>query len=106
MKRHIPTRYAGIYYSERQGGKRSYEVRYRDSAGKDRFKTCGDKLQDALDVQADIRVRKRRGEKVAPNRMLFSETVELWRKHRRGNDGKPKKIGEKELNEMSGAVSF
>lgn len=88
MKRHVSVAgHKGIYYSELNGGKRSYEVRYVDSDGRLRFEVVGPKLQQALDRAAEIRVKKTKGERVAPNRMLFQECVEEWRLHRKGRKG-------------------
>jgi len=89
MKRHVPVAgHKNVYYSERVSG-RTYEIRYRDSAGKLRFETCGPKLRDALDRQADVRVKLNRGERVSPNRMTLEECVSEWRLHRRGRKGEP-----------------
>lgn len=81
-RRHISVKNRpGIYYSLRADDSRMYEVRYRDSLGKDRFDTKDGtllSLQDALDHQADIRVRMGRGEKVAPTKKTLADVAEEW----------------------------
>ena len=78
MNRHIPVpKHTGIYKSETSTGW-SYEVCYTDSNGKRRWKVCGHNLQDALDYQADIRLRLRKGEKVAPQRIRFQQVADEW----------------------------
>lgn len=81
-RRHVPVKgRRGIYFSEGKSGK-VYEVRYVDSKGQDRFKTTGPLLRDALDFQADIRVRLGKGERVVVVRMRLSELAKEWDAHR------------------------
>lgn len=67
----------GIYYSV-YGGVKKFEVRYTDSDGKSRFETCGTRLSDALDRQAEIRRALGLGERVAPSRKTFGEVADEW----------------------------
>lgn len=83
MRRHVPLKgHRGIYYSERANGTRTYEVRYVDSEGKQRFEACGDRLKDALERQAQIRVSLGKGERVAPSRKTYGEVADEWKRQR------------------------
>jgi len=67
-------KYAGVFLS-RSG---SYEIAFRDSDGKLRFKTVGKNLQDAVAAREELRGRVRRGERVAPARVTFAEFAQTW----------------------------
>jgi integrase len=70
----------GIYYRKTPKG-RKYEVTFTDTTGRQRWKTIPgtDNLKDAEAALEELRSKLRRGERVAPARLTFAETVELWR---------------------------
>jgi hypothetical protein len=55
-----------------------YEIAYRDSDGRLRFKTIGDNLEAAKAARAEIVVKLDRGERVAPSRTTFAEWSAEW----------------------------
>src|SRR5215217_166093 len=59
-------KHPGIYYREGKRGRR-YMFPYRDSEGRQRWKTVEGDLQDALDARNDLRRRMRNGEPVRPS---------------------------------------
>ena len=68
----------GIYYRLAADGRRRYEITYRDSDGRQRWKTVDGGLQDAKADLEELRGRMRRGERVAPTRFTLTELVDLW----------------------------
>ncbi len=68
----------GIYYREGQDGRRRYEIGYRDSAGKQRWKAVTGNLKDAEAALEEVRGRLRRGERVAPTRQTFEDVAKAW----------------------------
>lgn len=68
----------GIYYREDRRGKRRYEVTYRDSEGRQRWKVIPGGLKDAEAALEDVRRKLRRGERVKPTQATFAEVAELW----------------------------
>ena len=74
-KRHA-TRYPGIFYREGKRGRR-YMFSYRDSDGRQRWKSVDGDLQNARDEQEETRKRRRRGETVRPfnPRLTFREAA-------------------------------
>ncbi|MBA2643147.1 MAG: site-specific integrase [Actinobacteria bacterium] len=68
----------GIYYRLGADGKRRYEITYRDSDGRQRWKTVSGGLKDAQTALEDIHGRRRRGERVSPTRATFAEVAEAW----------------------------
>ena len=68
----------GIYYRFGADGKRRYEITYRDSDGRQRWKTVSGGLKDAESALEDIHSRRRRGERVAPTRATFAEVAGTW----------------------------
>src|SRR5437899_2138614 len=67
-------KYPGVYKSV--SGK--YEIAYRDSDGRLRFKTIDGDLQAAVAAREEIQGKKRRGEHVAPTKMTFGDYAEQW----------------------------
>ncbi len=68
----------GIYYRERQDGRRRYEIGYRDSAGKQRWKAVPGNLKDSEAALEEVRGRLRRGERVAPTNQTFEDVARAW----------------------------
>ena len=78
-RRAVP-RHRGIYYRPRPDGKIAppYEIFYVDSTGKQRWETIDGTLEDAEARRADLRIRRRRGERIAPARQTFEEYAREW----------------------------
>src|SRR5215218_4859976 len=79
-RRKAVPRHRGIYYRPRVDGKIAppYEVFYVDSAGKQRWETIDGSLEDAEARRADLRLRRRKGERIAPTRQTFEEYARYW----------------------------
>jgi integrase len=67
-------RYPGVYRSV--SGR--YEIAYRDSDGKLRFKAVGTNLQDAVAARAEIVGKVRKGVRVAPVKLTFQAWSGQW----------------------------
>ena len=78
-RRPVP-RHAGIYYRPRPGGKVQppYEIRYLDSSGKRRWEVVHGSLDDAQARRAELRLRRRRGERIEPIRQTFADYAREW----------------------------
>jgi len=78
-RRPVP-RHPGIYYRPRPGGKvvPPYEVPYLDSSGKRRWAVVHGSLDDAEARRAELRLRRRRGERIEPIRQTFAEYAREW----------------------------
>jgi integrase len=72
--RRVKTKAPGIYRSV--SGK--YEIQYRDSDGRLRFKTVGGSFEGAKEARADVLGRIRKGEAVRSTRQNFGEFAEAW----------------------------
>ena len=81
----------GIYYREGQHGRR-YEIAFRDSDGRQRWKVTGGNLKEAEGALEAMRGRMRRGERVAPTRVTFEEGVALWRPTLASLDSDPGRV--------------
>lgn len=68
----------GIYYRKGADGRRRYEITYRDSEGRQRWKVVPGGLKDAEAALEEVRARLRRGERVAPTKLTFAEVAEQW----------------------------
>lgn len=68
----------GIYYREGKDGQRRYEITYRDSTGKQRWKVVPGGLKEAEAALEDVRRKIRMGERVAPSRVTFAEVAAQW----------------------------
>jgi integrase len=79
-RRKAVPRHRGIYYRPRTDGKIAppYEIFYVDSVGKQRWETVDGSLEDAEARRADLRIRRRRGERIAPTRQTFAEYAHEW----------------------------
>jgi integrase len=64
----------GVYRSN--SGK--YEVQYRDSDGRNRFKTVEGGLMDAVAYRAELVGKINKGERIAPSRLTFGDYAEEW----------------------------
>jgi integrase len=79
--RRLPVpRHPGIYYRPGPEGKVQppYEVRYLDSSGKRRWAVVHGSLDDAEARRAELRLRRRRGERIEPIRQTFAEYAWEW----------------------------
>ena len=78
-RRPVP-RHPGIYHRPRPSGKvmPPYEIAYLDSAGKRRWEIVHGSLDDAEARRAELRLRRRRGERVQPTRQTFDEYAAGW----------------------------
>jgi integrase len=68
----------GIYYRAGRDGRRRYEITFRDSEGRQRWKVVPGGLKDAEAALGEVRARMRRGERVAPARVSFAEVADMW----------------------------
>jgi hypothetical protein len=78
-RRPVP-RHPGIYYRPRPGGKVAppYEISYLDSTGRRRWMVVHGRLDDAEAKRAELRLRRRRGERIEPVRKSFEEHAWEW----------------------------
>lgn len=78
-RRPVP-RHPGIYYRPRPGGKVAspYELCYLDSVGKRRWQVIHGSLEDAEAKRAELRLRRRRGERIQPSRQSFEQHATEW----------------------------
>jgi integrase len=72
----------GIYYREGRNGKRRYQFQYRDSNGRQRWKTVEGGLEAARDARNETRRKLRQGEIVRPvaksSRAKFQGVAQEW----------------------------
>lgn len=68
----------GIYFRVGADGKRRYEITFRDSRGKQRWKVVPGGLKDAEVALEEVRGKLRRGERVSPTKATFEEVAKLW----------------------------
>ena len=78
-RRPVP-RHPGIYYRPCPDGKIAppYELAYLDSNGRRRWQVIHGSLEDAEARRAELRLRRRRGERIEPTRRLFAEYAREW----------------------------
>jgi integrase len=76
-KRH-PTRYPGVMFRLDAKGNRRYQIRYRDSNGRDIFKTVEGNEKDALRQRNQILERMHKGERVVRSNMTVKELGEEY----------------------------
>ena len=75
IRRHVKVaKYAGVYRSISG----NYEIAFRDSDGKLRFRTIGPNLQDAVAARAEVVGKVTRGEVVRPSKVTFADFAEQW----------------------------
>jgi Phage integrase, N-terminal SAM-like domain len=77
-KRHNVKKAPGIYNKLDRHGNRRYEIAYRDSDGRLRFKVVPGNLEAAKAARAAIVDRKARGERVVPTTATFEEYADGW----------------------------
>src|SRR6266550_4926277 len=79
-RRRPVARHPGIYYRPRAGGRVGppYEVPHLDSAGKRRWAVVHGSLDDAEAKRSEIKLRRRRGERIQPIRKSFEEYAWEW----------------------------
>jgi len=73
-------RHPGIYYRPRPDGKLGppYEISYLDSSGRRRWEIIHANLDAAEARRAELRLRRRRGERIEPCRQTFQQYAEEW----------------------------
>jgi len=72
------TRYPGVYFRLDAKGNRRYQIRYRDSNGRDIFKTVEGNEKDALRQRNQILERMHKGERVVRSNMTVKELGEEY----------------------------
>src|SRR5258708_29746104 len=79
-RRRPVARHPGIYYRPRAGGRVGppYEIAYLDSTGKRRWAVVHSSLEDAEAKRAELRLRRRRGERNQPVRKNFEQYAWEW----------------------------
>ena len=79
-RRRPVARHPGIYYRPRPGVRVGppYEISYLDSTGKRRWAVVHGSLDDAEAKRAELRLRRRRGERIEPTRQNFAEYAWEW----------------------------
>src|SRR5947209_6215102 len=87
-RRRVVPRHPGIYYRPRPDGKVTppYELRYLDSTGVRRWVIVHSTLADALAKQAELRLRRHRGQRIAPTRQTFEHYARAWLTRQVGRD--------------------
>lgn len=78
-RRPVP-RHSGLYYRPRANGKVGppYELCYLDSTGKRRWEVIHGNLEVAEARRAELRLRRRRGERIEPSRKTFEQYAAEW----------------------------
>jgi integrase len=73
-------RHPGIYYRPRPDGKVGppYEISYLDSSGRRRWEIIHANLDAAETRRAELRIRRRRGERIEPCRQSFEQYAGEW----------------------------
>lgn len=74
----IKTKVPGIYYRQTESGERRYSFTYRDSGGRQHWRTVEGGLEEAKAAQAQMVVRKGRGERIEPTRLTFEQAATRW----------------------------
>jgi len=79
-RRRPVARHPGVYYRPRASGKVGppYEIAYLDATGKRRWQVIHGSLEEAEARRAELRLRRRRGERIQPSRQSFAEHVPGW----------------------------
>jgi integrase len=79
-RRVVVPRHPGLYYRPRPDGKVTppYEFRYLDSTGKRRWQVVHGSLEEAKARQAELLLRRRRGERVEPARQTLEQYAHDW----------------------------
>ena len=78
-RRPVP-RHPGIYHRPRRDGKITppYEIAFLDAHGTRRWETIHTSLEDAEAKRAELRLRRHRGERIAPCRHTFEQYAREW----------------------------
>jgi integrase len=73
-------RHPGLYFRPRKDGKVAppYEFRYLDSTGKRRWEVVHGNLDVAEARRAELMLRRRRGQRIEPNRQAFAIYASEW----------------------------
>ncbi len=68
----------GIYCRFDSRGRERFEFCYRDSDGRQRWRTVEGGVNAAIAAREDVRARMRRGERIAPSKITFAELSTQW----------------------------
>jgi integrase len=79
-RRRPVARHPGIYYRPRRSGRVAppYEISYLDSTGKRRWAVVHGTLDEAEAKRSELRLRRRRGERLRPTRQTFADYANAW----------------------------
>src|SRR5438046_2031317 len=77
-RRRHRTRRAGVYFRVGADGRKRYLIGYRDSSGKQRWRSIEGGIREAEAALDNLRDRMRKGERVLPSRVTFGEYAETW----------------------------
>src|SRR6266516_1355077 len=79
-RRRPVARHPGIYYRPRRGGRVGppYEIPYLDSTGHRRWAVVHGSLDEAEAKRSELRLRRRRGERIQPTRQTFADYATQW----------------------------
>jgi integrase len=79
-RRRPVARHPGIYYRPRRGGRVGppYEIPYLDSTGHRRWAVVHSTLDEAEAKRSELRLRRRRGERIQPTRQTFADYANQW----------------------------
>src|SRR4051795_3437269 len=79
-RRRPVARHPGIYYRPRRGGRVGppYEIPYLDSTGHRRWAVVHGTLDEAEAKRSELRLRRRRGERIQPTRQTFADYATQW----------------------------
>src|SRR6185437_8578659 len=79
-RRRPVARHPGIYYRPRRGGRVGppYEIPYLDSSGHRRWAVVHGTLDEAEAKRSELRLRRRRGERIQPTRQTFADYANQW----------------------------
>src|SRR4051794_39067796 len=72
----------GVYARQDAQGRIRYEITFRDSTGKQRWKTVEGGVTAAVHARQDILAKMRRGERVVSSRITFEELAAHWLKQK------------------------
>jgi integrase len=78
MRRNCVRGRPGIYVRTDSKGRERFEYCYRDSEGKQRWRTVEGGVAAAIAGREDVRATMRRGERIAPSKITLAELASQW----------------------------
>lgn len=78
-RRHVAG-HRGVYVREDASGRPRFEFVFRDSTGRQRWRTVDGGVTAAAAARADVQARMRRGERVVSSKITFAELAATWLK--------------------------